>query len=63
MGKDILLLLIRKYLNSNHLSKLSKLLQSEQHLENETAIEITPSKVFGFDYRERMKDPTLILYK
>jgi nitroimidazol reductase NimA-like FMN-containing flavoprotein (pyridoxamine 5'-phosphate oxidase superfamily) len=56
LGKDILLLLIQKYLSDKKLSKLSKLLQSEKHLENEIAIEILPSKVFKYDYRERMKD-------
>jgi hypothetical protein len=56
MGRDILLLLIKKYLRDKKLAKLAKLLQSEKHLENEIAIEILPSKVFKWDYRERMKD-------
>ena len=55
MGKDILLLLIQKYLRDKKLSKLAKLLQSEKHL-NEIAIDILPSRVFKWDYRERMKD-------
>ena len=49
MGKDILLLLISKYLKGRH-SRLARLLKSEKHLENETAIEILPSNVFGWDY-------------
>ena len=56
MGKDILLLLISKYLKGRKHSSLARLLKSEKHLENETAIEILPSNVFGWDYRERMKD-------
>jgi hypothetical protein len=56
MGRDILLLLIKKYLRDKKLVKLAKLLQSEKHLENEIAIEILPSKVFKWDYRECMKD-------
>jgi hypothetical protein len=43
-------------LRDKKLAKLAKLLQSEKHLENEIAIEILPSKVFKWDYRERMKD-------
>ena len=52
MGKDILLLLISKYLKGRKYSRLARLLKSEKHLENE----ILPSDVFGWDYRERMKD-------
>ena len=56
MGKDILLVLIKKYLKYKEHSRLAKLLQSEKHLENEIAIEVLPSKVFSWDYRERMKE-------
>ena len=56
MGRDILLLLITKYLRDKKLAKLAKLLQSEKHLENEIAIEILQSNIFKWDYRERMKD-------
>jgi hypothetical protein len=38
MGKDILLLLVKKYLKYKEHSRLAKLLQSEKHLENEIAI-------------------------
>lgn len=41
------ILLIQKYLRDKKLSKLATLLQSEKHLENETAIEILPAKVFN----------------
>jgi hypothetical protein len=39
MGKDILLLLVKKkYLKYKEHSRLAKLLQSEKHLENEIVI-------------------------
>jgi nitroimidazol reductase NimA-like FMN-containing flavoprotein (pyridoxamine 5'-phosphate oxidase superfamily) len=53
MGKDILGILIDKYLGKK-ISTLSEFLRSNS--ENEVAIEITPDKLFTYDYSKRMKD-------
>ena len=51
-GSEILKMLIKKYLGDKE-SKLSKFLTS--HSKNEIAIEITPRKIFHYDYSKRMK--------
>ena len=53
IGKDILEILIDKYLGKN-ISTLSKFLRNNS--ENEVAIEIIPEKIFTYDYSKRMKD-------
>ncbi len=52
MGKDILGILIDKYLGKK-ISTLSEFLRNNS--ENEVAIEITPEKLFTYDYSKRMK--------
>ena len=51
-GPEILKILIKKYLGDKE-STLSKFLLS--HSKNEIAIEITPKKIFHYDYSKRMK--------
>jgi hypothetical protein len=51
-GPEILHILIKKYLGKKE-STLSKFLKS--HSKNEIAIEITPKKIFHYDYSKRMK--------
>ncbi len=51
-GQEILGILIKKYLGEKE-STLSKFLKD--HSENEIAIEITPKKIFHYDYSKRMK--------
>ena len=51
-GPEILKILIKKYLGNKE-STLSKFLIS--HSKNEIAIEITPKKIFHYDYSKRMK--------
>ena len=51
-GPEILKILIKKYLGDKE-STLSKFLLS--HAKNEIAIEITPKKIFHYDYSKRMK--------
>jgi len=51
-GPEILKILIKKYLRDKE-SILSKFLIS--HSKNEIAIEITPNKIFRYDYSKRMK--------
>ena len=51
-GPEILKILIKKYLGEKE-STLSKFLLS--HCKNEIAIEITPTKIFHYDYSKRMK--------
>lgn len=51
-GPEILKILIKKYLGDKE-STLSKFLIS--HSKNEIAIEITPKKIFHYDYSKRMK--------
>ncbi|KEQ57280.1 pyridoxamine 5'-phosphate oxidase-related FMN-binding protein [Marine Group I thaumarchaeote SCGC AAA799-B03] len=53
MGKNILQLLMKKYLGEKE-SGLSKFLKNNSH--NEVAIEITPKNLFYYDYSSRMKD-------
>ena len=53
MGKEILEILINKYLGKK-ISTLSEFLRTNS--ENETAIEITPDKIITYDYSKRMKD-------
>jgi len=53
IGKDILEILIEKYLG-NKISTLSKFLRN--NLENEIAIEITYDKLLTYDYSKRMRD-------
>ena len=52
MGKDILQILIDKYLGKKT-SALSEFLKMNS--ENEVAIQITPEKIFTYDYSKRMK--------
>lgn len=52
-GEVVLRQLIARYLGDFD-SKLSRLLLAR--IETEVAVEITPSKVFSWDYRERMGD-------
>ena len=51
-GSEILHILIQKYLGEKE-SKLSKFLKN--HAKNEIAIEITPKKIFRYDYSKRME--------
>jgi len=51
-GPEILNLLIKKYLGEKE-STLSKFLRG--HSQNEIAIEITPTKIFHYDYSKRMR--------
>ena len=55
-GENILRVLLQKYFNGRETSKLYKLLLSEKHLQNEVALEITPNRMFGWDYKARMSD-------
>ncbi|MGB6629126.1 MAG: hypothetical protein WBE61_13435 [Nitrososphaeraceae archaeon] len=55
-GENILRMLVQKYFKGKETSKLYKLLLSEKHLQNEVAIEITPIRLFEWDYKERMSD-------
>jgi nitroimidazol reductase NimA-like FMN-containing flavoprotein (pyridoxamine 5'-phosphate oxidase superfamily) len=57
-GEDILRMALQKYLKGKETSQLYKLLLSEKHLQNEVAIEITPIKLFEWNYSERMSDLT-----
>lgn len=52
-GPEILDVLIEKYLGKKE-STLSKFLK--QKASSEVAIEITPQKIFHYDYTQRMKD-------
>lgn len=52
-GPEILDVLIEKYLGKKE-STLSKFLK--QKASSEVAIEITPQKIFNYDYTQRMKD-------
>ena len=53
VGKDILKILMKKYLGEKE-SGLSKFLKKNSN--NEVAIEITPQNLFYYDYSARMKD-------
>jgi nitroimidazol reductase NimA-like FMN-containing flavoprotein (pyridoxamine 5'-phosphate oxidase superfamily) len=53
-GEYILRILLEKYLKEKELSKITKLLLSKKHLQNEVAIEITPFRMFEWDFKERM---------
>ncbi len=55
-GEETLRILLQKYFKGKQTSRLHKLLLSKNHLENEVAIEITPVKMFEWNYRERMSD-------
>ncbi len=52
-GNEILELLMNKYLGQKE-STLTKFLKKNS--KNEVAIEITPQKIFNYDYTRRMKD-------
>ena len=52
-GAEILDILINKYLGAKE-STLSKILRNNSA--TEVAIEITPEKIFSYDYTDRMKD-------
>jgi nitroimidazol reductase NimA-like FMN-containing flavoprotein (pyridoxamine 5'-phosphate oxidase superfamily) len=52
-GKEILALLIQKYLGVKE-STLSKFLKDKS--KTEVAIQISPLKIFNYDYSKRMKD-------
>ena len=51
-GLDILNILMKKYLGKKE-SNLSRFLQNNS--KTEVAIEITPKKIFNYDYSQRMK--------
>jgi hypothetical protein len=53
-GEYILRILLQKYLKKKEPSKLYHILLSEKHLKNEVAIEITPFKMFQWDFKDRM---------
>ena len=53
-GEYILRILLEKYLKGKESSKIYNLLLSEKHLQNEVAIEITPLRIFEWDFKERM---------
>lgn len=53
MGENVLNQLIEKYLGKKE-STLSEFLKSKAR--SEVAIEITPNKIFYFDYSRRMRD-------
>jgi nitroimidazol reductase NimA-like FMN-containing flavoprotein (pyridoxamine 5'-phosphate oxidase superfamily) len=55
-GENILRVLLQKYFKGRETSKLHKLLLSEKHLQNEVALEITPNRMFEWDYKARMSD-------
>jgi nitroimidazol reductase NimA-like FMN-containing flavoprotein (pyridoxamine 5'-phosphate oxidase superfamily) len=52
-GEEILTILMKKYLGDK-VSTLQKILK--KNIKNEVAIEITPNKLFHYDYSTRMKD-------
>ena len=52
-GEEILGILIKKYLGDKE-SKLSRFLKKNST--NEVAIELTPTKLYPFDYSKRMED-------
>lgn len=52
-GEKILAILIQRYLGEKE-SKLSRFLQ--ENSKTEVAIEISPQKIFYYDYSKRMKD-------
>jgi nitroimidazol reductase NimA-like FMN-containing flavoprotein (pyridoxamine 5'-phosphate oxidase superfamily) len=52
MGKDILKILMDKYLGKKE-SNLSQFLKQKSY--SEVSIEITPKKIFKYDYSQRMK--------
>lgn len=52
IGNDVLDILINKYLG-NKISTLSEFLRNNS--ENEVAIEISPERLFTYDYSKRMK--------
>lgn len=53
-GEYILRILLQKYLKEKESSKLYHVLLSEKRLKNEVAIEITPFKMFQWDFKYRM---------
>jgi nitroimidazol reductase NimA-like FMN-containing flavoprotein (pyridoxamine 5'-phosphate oxidase superfamily) len=55
-GESILRMLLQKYFKGRETTKLHKLLLSEKHLQNEVAVEITPNRMFEWDYKARMSD-------
>ncbi len=55
-GEYILRILLQKYFNKKESAKLSKLLLSEKHLQNEVAIEISPFHIYEWDFKERMSE-------
>lgn len=55
-GEKILCLLLQRYFKGKESSQLYILLLSRKHLEAEVAIEINPTRMFEWDYTERMKD-------
>ena len=54
--ENILRMLLRKYFKGRETSKVNKILLSEEHLQNEVALEITPNRMFEWDYKARMSD-------
>ncbi len=52
-GSDILRILMEKYLGEKE-STLSRFLKNNS--QSEVAIEITPQKIFNYDYSKRMRD-------
>ena len=55
-GEYILRILLQKYFKKKESAKLSKLLLSEKHLQNEVAIEISPFHIYEWDFKERMSE-------
>jgi hypothetical protein len=53
-GEYILRILLEKYLKGKESTNIYQLLLSERHLQNEVAIEITPFRMFEWDFKERM---------
>ena len=56
-GEYILRILLQKYFKGKETSALYKLLLSTKHLRNEVAIEITPFRIFEWNFKDRMDDP------
>jgi nitroimidazol reductase NimA-like FMN-containing flavoprotein (pyridoxamine 5'-phosphate oxidase superfamily) len=55
-GEEILRVLLEKYFKGKQTSRLHQSLLSKNHLDNEVAIEVTPVRLFEWDYRVRMSD-------
>ncbi len=56
LGEKILRILLQRYFEGKESSPLYKFLLSENHLKTEVAIVIYPTRIFEWDYTNRMKD-------